>query len=190
MSTQPCILVLSNSEIPAGILREMLPRDSFPSVLFAASITSARRILLAREVDLLVIDTPLKKESALGFAQEIAQRNVPGLLMLLGAELYHQQAARLEEAGIPVPAQADLQNDAAAERTSVMHRAAKDLPRPARDDGSAAEDAASADHRQRQAPHAGTARLGRRTRAPLSAKACHGSMLHQNTKQLAISFRN
>ena len=53
--------------------------------------------------------------------------------MLLGAELYHQQAARLEEAGIPVPAQADLQNDAAAERTSVMHRAAKDLPRPARE---------------------------------------------------------
>ena len=102
MSTQPCILVLSNSEIPAGILREMLPRDSFPPVLFAASITSARRILLAREVDLLVIDTPLKKESALGFAQEIAQRNVPGLLMLLGTELYHQQAARLEEAGIPV----------------------------------------------------------------------------------------
>lgn len=102
MSSQPCILVLSNSEIPAGILREMLPRDSFPSVLFAASITAARRTLLAREVDLLVIDAPLQKESALRFAQEIAQRNVPGLLMLLGTELYHQQAARLEEAGIPV----------------------------------------------------------------------------------------
>ena len=102
MSSQPCILVLSNSEIPAGILREMLPRDSFPSVLFAASITAARRTLLAREVDLLVIDAPLQKESALRFAQEIAQRSAPGLLLLMGAELYHQQAARLEEAGIPV----------------------------------------------------------------------------------------
>lgn len=102
MSSQPCILVLSNSEIPAGILREMLPRDSFPSVLFAASITAARRTLLAREVDLLVIDAPLQKESALRFAQEIAQRSTPGLLLLMGAELYHQQAARLEEAGIPV----------------------------------------------------------------------------------------
>ena len=102
MSSQPCILVLSNSEIPAGILREMLPRDSFPSVLFAASITAARRTLLAREVDLLVIGAPLQKESALRFAQEIAQRSTPGLLLLMGAELYHQQAARLEEAGIPV----------------------------------------------------------------------------------------
>lgn len=102
MSSQPCILVLSNSEIPAGILREMLPRDSFPSVLFAASITAARRTLLAREVDLLVIDAPLQKESALRFAQEIAQRSTPGLLLLMGTELYHQQAARLEEAGIPV----------------------------------------------------------------------------------------
>ena len=83
MSSQPCILVLSNSEIPAGILREMLPRDSFPSVLFAASITAARRTLLAREVDLLVIDAPLQKESALGFAQEIAQRSTPGLLLLM-----------------------------------------------------------------------------------------------------------
>ena len=102
MSSQPCILVLSNSEIPAGILREMLPRDSFTSVLFAASITAARRTLLVREVDLLVIDAPLQKESALRFAQEIAQRSTPGLLLLMGAELYHQQAARLEEAGIPV----------------------------------------------------------------------------------------
>ena len=83
MSSQPCILVLSNSEIPAGILREMLPRDSFPSVLFAASITAARRTLLAREVDLLVIDAPLQKESALRFAQEIAQL-VELLLALAG----------------------------------------------------------------------------------------------------------
>ena len=80
MSSQPCILVLSNSEIPAGILREMLPRDSFPSVLFAASITAARRTLLAREVDLLVIDAPLQKESALRFAQEIAQRSTQSRL--------------------------------------------------------------------------------------------------------------
>ena len=114
MSSQPCILVLSNSEIPAGILREMLPRDSFPSVLFAASITAARRTLLAREVDLLVIDAPLQKESALRFAQEIAQRSTPGLLLLMGAELYHQQAARLGGSRHSGPAQAHFQGDAAA----------------------------------------------------------------------------
>ena len=97
-----CILVLSKSEQPTQILRELLPHDTYGSILFSSSITQARRQLLARRVDLLIIDTPLKEESGIRFANEIAQRSSPGLLVLMNASLYHQLAARMEDAGIPV----------------------------------------------------------------------------------------
>mgnify|MGYP005810442835 CR=1 FL=1 len=97
-----CILVLSKSEQPTQILRELLPHDTYGSILFSSSIAQARRQLLARRVDLLIIDTPLKEESGIRFANEIAQRSSPGLLVLMNASLYHQLAAPMEDAGIPV----------------------------------------------------------------------------------------
>ena len=59
-------------------------------------------MLIGRKIDLLIIDMPLKEESGLRFAQAIAQRSIPGLLLLMNATLYHTLAARMEEVGIPV----------------------------------------------------------------------------------------
>ena len=96
------ILVLSKSEIPMQILRSMLPHDQYPIILFCSGIVAARQLLLKRSIDLLIIDMPLTEESGLRFAQEIAARSTPGLLLLMNSSFYHQLAARMEEAGIPV----------------------------------------------------------------------------------------
>ncbi|WP_075877832.1 ANTAR domain-containing response regulator [Merdibacter massiliensis] len=95
------ILVVSKSEIPMQILKELLPKDQY-NILFSSTIAQTQRLLIGRKIDLLIIDMPLKEESGLRFAQSIAQRSIPGLLLLMNATLYHTLAARMEEVGIPV----------------------------------------------------------------------------------------
>lgn len=189
MSSQPCILVLSNSEIPAGILREMLPRDSFPSVLFAASITAARRTLLAREVDLLVIDAPLQKESALGFAQEISQRSTPGLLLLMGADFitsrlpgWRKQAFRSCPSPFPRRCCSIAYVCYAPRRSGFTSRSAKRWTCSRRCRKCASSPAPNASCRNssagRKSAHTAICRSGPWTNAA------------PNTKQHAISYRN
>lgn len=102
MGTTCSILVLSKSEIPVQILRDMLPRDLYPNILFSSSIAQARRQLIQRKINLLIIDIPLKEESGIRFAQEISQRSTPGVLLMMNSLMYHQYAARMEDTGIPV----------------------------------------------------------------------------------------
>ena len=102
MGTTCSILVLSKSEIPVQILRDMLPRDLYPNILFSSSIAQARRQLIQRKINLLIIDIPLKEESGIRFAQEISQRSTPGVLLMMNSSMYHQYAARMEDTGIPV----------------------------------------------------------------------------------------
>lgn len=126
------ILVLSKSEIPMQILRSMLPHDQYPIILFCSSIVAARQLLLKRSIDLLIIDMPLTEESGLRFAQEIAARSTPGLLLLMNSSFYHQLAARMEEAGIPV-LKAPFQTGFISECTHPVHAAAAHQPLSAGD---------------------------------------------------------
>lgn len=96
-----CILVLSQSEALAQLLREQLPRERFGEILFSSSLPLARRLIASRGIDLLIIDMPLEKESGIRFAAQIAQRSALGILLLMPPSLYHSFAARMEETGIP-----------------------------------------------------------------------------------------
>ena len=69
------ILVVSKSEIPMQILKELLPKDQY-NILFSSTIAQTQRLLIGRKIDLLIIDMPLKEESGLRFAQSIAQRSM------------------------------------------------------------------------------------------------------------------
>ncbi len=96
-----CILVVSKNETLTQVLKELLPKDRF-SLLFSSLIPHAQRLLISRHIDLVIIDLPLKEESGIRFAQQVAMRPSLGLLLLMNAAFYHNYGARMEDAGIPV----------------------------------------------------------------------------------------
>mgnify|MGYP000431180234 CR=1 FL=1 len=75
-------------------LREMLPEDRYDPVCAAGSVSEARRALLERPFDIVVISTPLPDEFGTEFALDCAE-GTRGVLLLCKNELYEQVAYRL-----------------------------------------------------------------------------------------------
>ena len=76
-------------------LREMLPEDRYDPVCAAGSVSEARRALLERPFDIVVISTPLPDEFGTKLALHIIDKSSAGVLLLVKAEHYPDLAARL-----------------------------------------------------------------------------------------------
>ena len=81
-------------------LREMLPEDRYDPVCAAGSVSEARRALLERPFDIVVISTPLPDEFGTKLALHIIDKSSAGVLLLVKAEHYPDLAARLAPQGI------------------------------------------------------------------------------------------
>ena len=79
-------------------LREMLPEDRYDPVCAAGSVSEARRALLERPFDIVVISTPLPDEFGTKLALHIIDKSSAGVLLLVKAEHYLDLAARLLKA--------------------------------------------------------------------------------------------
>ncbi len=69
-------------------LREMLPEDRYDPVCAAGSVSEARRALLERPFDIVVISTPLPDEFGTKLALHIIDKSSAGVLLLVKAEHY------------------------------------------------------------------------------------------------------
>ena len=81
-------------------LREMLPEDRYDPVCAAGSVSEARRALLERPFDIVVISTPLPDEFGTKLAMHVVDSSSAGVLLLVGAEHYPDISARLSPYGI------------------------------------------------------------------------------------------
>ena len=81
-------------------LREMLPEDRYDPVCAAGSVSEARRALLERPFDIVVISTPLPDEFGTKLALHIIDKSSAGVLLLVKAEHYPDLAALLVPQGI------------------------------------------------------------------------------------------
>ena len=81
-------------------LREMLPEDRYDPMCAAGSVSEARRALLERPFDIVVISTPLPDEFGTKLALHIIDKSSAGVLLLVKAEHYPDLAARLAPQGI------------------------------------------------------------------------------------------
>lgn len=81
-------------------LREMLPEDRYDPVCAAGSVSEARRALLERPFDIVVISTPLPDEFGTKLAMHVVDSSSAGVLLLVGAEHYPDISVRLSPYGI------------------------------------------------------------------------------------------
>ena len=94
------VLVVSAAAKFHTSLRGMLPEDRYEPLCAAGSVAEARRMLLERLFDIVIISAPLPDEFGTKLALHIIERSSAGVLLLVKAEHYPDLAARLSPQGI------------------------------------------------------------------------------------------
>ena len=79
------VLVVSAAAKFHTSLRELLPEDRYAPLCAASSVAEARRVLLERPFDLVVISTPLPDE----FGTKLALHDASPIFTVLAASVYY-----------------------------------------------------------------------------------------------------
>ncbi len=100
------VLVVSANQKLCDVLTPMLPSSEYYPVCFVKNIAAARRELLVRHYDFIIICAPLPDDFGTRFAIDCCARPDSVVLMLLRADSYEEVNARVTPHGVftlPVP---------------------------------------------------------------------------------------
>jgi response regulator NasT len=94
-------LVVSNSEKGTAFITKMLA-STVREVVPLTSCSEARRMLLERDFDLVVVNAPLKDETGENFSRHVASKNVSQIILIVNAEIFDAVSAVCEVDGVLV----------------------------------------------------------------------------------------
>lgn len=94
------VLLVSASKKAAGAISALLPAGEYDPVTTAGSLGEARRRMLEREFDLLLINSPLPDGPGIELAEDACARTDAGVLLLTAAELFDDLRDRLTLGGV------------------------------------------------------------------------------------------
>ncbi len=94
------VLLVSAAEKFNNRIRELLPVTDCWPVETAHSVGEARRCLLAREYDLVLINAPLPDEFGSELAADVSARSSAGVLLFVKSDSFDEVAARMTESGV------------------------------------------------------------------------------------------
>ncbi len=94
------VLIVSAAEKFNLSLRALLPDFRFSPVRFESSVNAAKRILLERNFDFVMINSPLPDEDGLRFAIDLCREKNKVALLFVREELYTATYARTAEHGV------------------------------------------------------------------------------------------
>ena len=93
------VLIAGANDRTFDSLRELLPPDSYEPPLRAGSAGEVKRMLLETDVDLVILNAPLRDEFGTQLALNLAQDNLC-VLMLVPAESFDAVCYKVEDEGI------------------------------------------------------------------------------------------
>ena len=104
------VLVVSAARKFNDVMTQMLPGTDYYPVTFAGNIAAARREILSRNYDFLIINAPLPDDFGTRLAIDACRESGTVVLLLVSADSYEEVNARAVPQGIftlskPVPAQ-------------------------------------------------------------------------------------
>ena len=97
---QHSVLIVSGTQKGAAYITELLSPREFAPMTTALSGGDARRLLLRRSYDLVVINTPLPDEFGHELAEYVTEKFVSGVMVIAKAELFDQVNDKMEPFGI------------------------------------------------------------------------------------------
>ena len=101
---QHAMLIVSDAESFHNLAKKALPRGSYMTVDSCKSAAGARRCILERYYDMIVINAPLPDEPGIELAQLAADQSNASVLIIVSADLYSDAMARVTDLGVMVMA--------------------------------------------------------------------------------------
>lgn len=104
------VLVVSAAQKLNDVLVQMLPGSDYGPVRFAGNAAAARREMVDRAYDFVIVNSPLPDDTGIRFAIDAVSRAGTVVLLLVGSELYEQINAKVTSQGVftlakPIPSQ-------------------------------------------------------------------------------------
>lgn len=94
------VLIVSCSEKSMTFFSEVLSSNSIYQITAAKSCNEARRILLERDYDLVIINAPLRDESGENFARDIASKGTTQVILIVKSEFHEAVSSVAEGDGV------------------------------------------------------------------------------------------
>jgi two-component system, response regulator PdtaR len=93
------VLIVTSGQDSYTVIRKII-EGTCEQVLYASSITEARRTLADGNIGLVIINTPLPDEFGLESARDFAEGKDIAVLLLVKADLYHQVSYKVRGSGV------------------------------------------------------------------------------------------
>lgn len=95
-----CVLIVSSSQKTFDLLKDVLSGERFSDIYTAESAGEAKRMLLDRDFDIVIVNTPLSDDFGLEFATDITENSHTGVLLLVKNDYYEQISYSAMQCGI------------------------------------------------------------------------------------------
>lgn len=93
-------LIVSSQAGGISALSELLARGGCASTAVCRSCAEARRTLIGRVFDLIVVNAPLCDETGEKFACDVAAEPLSSVILIVRSDIYEEMSARVEEFGV------------------------------------------------------------------------------------------
>ena len=94
------VLIVSSSDKFVRPMLDLLPEKMFNPIETASDVAQARRKLLEREFDIVIINSPLRDEFGTKLALDICQKSSTGVLLFVKAEHYSDIMSKVMQYGV------------------------------------------------------------------------------------------
>lgn len=93
------VLIVGANDKICAFVNEILPKSDYEPLIRAESSGAARRLMLDSNVDLAILNTPLKEEFGTQLALDLADNNI-GVLLLVQTDVFDQTCYKVEDNGV------------------------------------------------------------------------------------------
>ena len=100
MNNQYSVMIVSSSEQFNTVVKKTLPSGRFSSIEIRKSASSAKRELLARSFDLIIINAPLTDGLGVDFVVDISEKKNTRVLFAVPMEVFKEISSRLVDYGV------------------------------------------------------------------------------------------
>lgn len=122
--TYSVLLVSANEKLNTAIL-SLLPSGDFWPVDTVGSVSKARRILLGKPYDLILVNAPLPDGGAVRFCMDESAAREAGVLLMVKRELYEELYYKLLPCGVitlPMPTSREVMLQAVRDLCALRER--------------------------------------------------------------------
>lgn len=94
------VLIVSSGGRLRENLSPLLPTGEYDPICTARSAAEAKRLLLQRDFDLVIINSPLPDGPGIEFAEDLCAKTEAGVLLMVRDEVCAQVAAQVQKCGV------------------------------------------------------------------------------------------